>query len=73
MVTKQESLSRTEKTSQSLLKIKEQKSFRRQNQNFKIMIPYKLILAIIMIESGGDPKAIVDDGKAFGILQIHQA
>ena len=26
-----------------------------------------------MIESGGDPKAIGDDGKAFGILQIHQA
>ena len=37
------------------------------------MIPYKLLLAIIMIESGGDPKAIGDDGKAFGILQIHQA
>ena len=37
------------------------------------MIPYKLILAIIMIESGGDPKAIGDDGKAFGILQIHES
>lgn len=37
------------------------------------MIPYKLILAIIMIESGGDPKAIGDDGLAFGILQIHKA
>lgn len=37
------------------------------------MIPYKLILAIIMIESGGDPKAVGDNGLAFGILQIHQA
>jgi hypothetical protein len=37
------------------------------------MIPYKLILAIIMIESGGDTKAIGDNGLAFGILQIHEA
>ena len=37
------------------------------------MIPYKLILAIIMIESGGNPKAVGDDGDAYGILQIHEA
>ena len=33
----------------------------------------KLILAIIAVESGGDPKAIGDGGDAFGILQIHSA
>ena len=33
----------------------------------------KLILAIIAVESGGDPNAIGDGGDAFGILQIHSA
>ena len=37
------------------------------------MITYKLILAIIMIESGGDPSAVGDNGKAYGVLQIHEA
>ena len=31
-----------------------------------------LILAIIMIESGGNDLAIGDNGKAFGCMQIHQ-
>lgn len=30
-----------------------------------------LIAALIMVESGGDPSAIGDDGKAAGILQQH--
>lgn len=33
----------------------------------------KLILALIAVESGGDPNAIGDGGDAFGILQIHSA
>ena len=31
----------------------------------------KTILAVAMVESGGDPCAIGDGGKAVGILQIH--
>lgn len=31
-----------------------------------------LIQCLIMIESGGNPDAIGDNGKAIGILQIHQ-
>lgn len=31
----------------------------------------KLILILIMIESGGDPNEVGDGGKAVGILQIH--
>jgi len=31
----------------------------------------KFIMALIMVESGGDPNAIGDKGKAVGILQIH--
>ena len=30
-----------------------------------------LILAIILIESGGDPNAIGDNNQAVGVLQIH--
>ena len=30
-----------------------------------------LILALIMVESGGDPNAIGDKGLAVGVLQIH--
>jgi len=30
-----------------------------------------LIAALIAVESGGDPKAVGDGGKAVGILQIH--
>lgn len=37
------------------------------------MIPYTLILAMILVESGGDPSAVGDDGRAFGVLQIHEA
>jgi len=32
-----------------------------------------LILAIIMVESGGDIYAVGDNGKAYGCMQIHQA
>lgn len=32
----------------------------------------KLMLAIMMVESGGDPDAIGDNGKAYGCMQIHQ-
>lgn len=35
------------------------------------MIPFKLILALISVESGGDPAAIGDGGRAVGVLQIH--
>lgn len=31
----------------------------------------KLIITLIMIESGGNPNAIGDNGRAVGILQIH--
>lgn len=34
------------------------------------MIPFKLILAIIAIESGGNDLAVGDGGNAFGCLQI---
>jgi len=30
-----------------------------------------LILALIMVESGGDPNAVGDNGQAVGVLQIH--
>lgn len=30
-----------------------------------------LILALIQVESGGDPKLIGDNGEAVGVLQIH--
>lgn len=32
-----------------------------------------LILALIAVESSGDPNAIGDGGKAYGILQMHSA
>ena len=32
----------------------------------------QVIMILITIESGGDPNAIGDSGKAVGILQIHQ-
>ena len=32
-----------------------------------------LIVALIVVESGGDPNAVGDHGKARGILQIHKA
>jgi hypothetical protein len=31
-----------------------------------------LLAALIAVESGGDPTAIGDEGKALGILQIHK-
>lgn len=31
----------------------------------------KLIMALILIESGGDPLAVGDGGRAVGVLQIH--
>lgn len=34
-------------------------------------IPEILIIALIAVESGGDPNAIGDGGAAYGILQIH--
>lgn len=37
------------------------------------MIPNILILALILVESGGDPKAIGDNGLAYGCLQMHAA
>lgn len=30
-----------------------------------------LISALVMVESGGDPAKVGDDGKALGVLQIH--
>ena len=33
----------------------------------------KLIIALIMVESGGDPDAIGDNGLAYGCLQLHAA
>lgn len=35
-------------------------------------IPAYLILALIQVESGGNPSAVGDGGKAVGVLQIHQ-
>jgi len=32
----------------------------------------ELIAALIQVESGGDPTAVGDGGKALGILQIHE-
>ena len=32
-----------------------------------------LLLILIMVESGGNPEAIGDNGKALGVLQIHAA
>lgn len=32
-----------------------------------------LILALIQVESGGDPRAIGDDGLAYGCLQMHES
>jgi len=32
-----------------------------------------LIEALILVESGGDPSAVGDSGKALGCLQIHEA
>ena len=32
-----------------------------------------LILALIAVESSGDPNAIGDGGKAYGLLQMHSA
>jgi len=37
------------------------------------MLTLKLILALIVVESGGDNSAIGDHGRAYGPLQIHQA
>lgn len=31
-----------------------------------------LLAALMMVESGGDPSAIGDGGKAVGVLQIHE-
>lgn len=31
-----------------------------------------LISALVMVESGGDPAKVGDDGKALGVLQIHE-
>lgn len=31
----------------------------------------KFLAALIMVESGGDPKEVGDNGKAVGVLQIH--
>lgn len=36
------------------------------------MITPKLILALIAVESGGVPDAVGDNGRAYGILQIHR-
>ena len=36
-------------------------------------IPYALIAALILVESGGNNAAIGDNGKAHGCLQIRQA
>ena len=33
--------------------------------------PHELVRAIEQVESGGDPDAVGDGGKAVGILQIH--
>lgn len=33
----------------------------------------KIMAVLIMVESGGDPDAVGDDGLAYGILQMHQA
>ncbi len=38
-----------------------------------MIITKKLLLAIMMVESNLNPNAIGDNGKAFGILQIHEA
>ena len=32
-----------------------------------------LILALIAVESSGDPNAIGDEGRAYGLLQMHSA
>jgi soluble lytic murein transglycosylase-like protein len=37
------------------------------------MIWSNLIAALIMVESGGDPAAVGDRGRALGVLQIHAA
>ena len=37
-----------------------------------MIITKKLLLAIMIVESNIDPNAIGDDGKALGILQIHE-
>lgn len=37
------------------------------------MIPNILILALILVESGGNSKAIGDNGLAYGCLQMHAA
>jgi soluble lytic murein transglycosylase-like protein len=37
------------------------------------MIPQALILALILVESGGNNKAVGDNGKAYGCLQIWEA
>jgi len=38
-----------------------------------MIITKQLLLAIMIVESNLNPNAIGDDGKAFGILQIHEA
>lgn len=35
-------------------------------------LPPELLMAIVERESGGDPNAIGDDGRAIGLCQIHE-
>jgi hypothetical protein len=46
----------------------------RKSEKGDEMTGFELLLsAIVMVESGGDPNAIGDGGKAIGPYQIHQA